>query len=528
MEKKDLTIRKRKKTNIFIRLFLNQMTPTILLVLIQIAVFVLFLINIFENFYSYYLLNLAISIILIATILKRDTDQSYKIAWIVIVSILPIFGSLLYLWVRIMPAAHSISKKLVRRMQETSSYMKQDETVQEEIRQNYFEYAGVVNYLHNYGPFPTYRNQAATYYPLGDDVYPDMIKALEGAKKFIFLEYFIIAPGIMWNSIVTILKQKVQEGVEVRLLYDGLNSLTTIPRNYYKKIRATGIQCRVFSPLSSTLSPYQNSRDHRKMMIIDGQIGFIGGINLADEYINQLNRFGHWKDTALRFRGEAVNSLTISFLSMWHIYDKVPMIVEPYLHNPNDFQVAAKNESATGFITPYADAPEDGEERGERLFLDQISDAKHYVHIYTPYLVMNEALKKAITAAQKRGVEVVIIMPHHPDKKIPFWVARTYYAALIKIGIKIYEYTPGFMHGKLVISDDKIINIGSINFDFRSLYLNYENGALIFDAEIAKKVEQDYQQTIAKSELITLKRCRKFPWFERLIGFIMSFFDPLF
>lgn len=521
--RKDKTILKATPGNMFSRIFANQMALTITLVLIQLALIIYMIIELTPHLYVLSIFSVIVSIILIIAVLSRDTDPSYKIAWIVIISLLPVFGAVLYLWIRLMPGPRSKTKKINRRMEEIAPHFPQNEAAVAELATAHLEFKGLATYLYRYGNYPTYKNTDLTYYPLGDDIFPAYLEAINNAKKFIFLEFFIIAGGQMWGSILDALKKKLNEGVEVRILYDGLNTLTTVPRYYYKHLRDYGFACRVFSPISSSLSPYQNSRDHRKILIVDGEVGFVGGVNLADEYINRLDRFGHWKDVGLRLQGAAVNSLTMQFLTMWHsLAIKETMIVEPYLN------IAKTDYQRDNYVIPYADAPEDREERAETLLIEQLSDAKQYAYIYTPYLILNDLLKKALVNAAKRGVDVRIIIPHIPDKKIPFYIAKTMYKTLIAAGVKVYEYTPGFMHAKLIITDDRIVNIGSINFDFRSLYLNYENGVFILDQTFAQTCVEDFKETLAVSQQIDEVALKKVPKFQLLVGNIARFFEVLF
>ena len=516
------------------RIFLNQMALTVLLVLVQIVIMifavyagVIYIWHESQIWFWFLVIlvafDLLLRIILTIVTLNRRIDPSYKIVWLVVISLFPFLGSLLYLFIQIIPNSRIISRRLSAKISETRHYHQQDPDVEQNLKTQVERHASLCKYLEKYGAASTYQDNELTYYPLGDDFFPALISALEKAEKFIFLEYFIITPGIMWNKILEILQAKVKKGVEVRMMYDGFNTFTSLPRNYYKKMRKMGIKCRIFAPIKAVISSYQNNRDHRKIFVIDGQVGFVGGVNLADEYINQFERFGHWKDAALKIEGSAVNAITIQFINMWSIRSKKPQIVEPYLTSFSKVKSPAQN-----FVTPYTDAPENQENPGENVYLSLLANAQRYYHIHTPYLVLNDRLLQALLFAAKRGVEVVIIMPAIPDKKIPFLVARSYYKELLSAGIHIYEYTPGFNHAKVVVSDDQYFTVGSVNFDFRSLYLNYENGVLAYDPQVAKIIEEDYQQTLKISEIITLEKIKTFSPISRLIGWIMRMFETFF
>lgn len=525
-QKKDKAILKPNRRGFFGKVIFNQSFLTLLLIIIQLAAIILGLVYLVDKYvYIVITLNLALSVFLIFVILRRPADLSYKIAWIVCVALLPIFGSLLYLWVRIFPNTKVIVRRYTKRIEENKNVIGQNEEVLTKYNASFPSLAGVASAIYDATGSPIYEKQKLTHYKVGDEAFPEMLEALENAKEFIFMEYFIIAGGRMYNTILEILRRKVAEGVEVRMLYDGLNILTTVPRNYHKHLRKAGINVRVFAPLSSSLSPYQNNRDHRKLLIVDGKVGFTGGINLADEYINEYERFGHWKDTVLKLEGEAVNSFTAMFLEMWHTLDTLQnqkIETEKYLRF-SDIQ-----EEHLNYIVSYTDLPDNKMALSERLFVSQIAHAHNYVHVFTPYLIMSETLKKELIFAVKRGVEVIILMPHIPDKKMPFWTARSYYKDLLSEGIEIYEYTPGFMHAKATITDDQFVNTGSTNYDFRSLFLNYENGVFISDTVYTKTIEADFQECLSVSQKITFEVISKFPGWQKLLGYIGRIFGTLF
>jgi cardiolipin synthase len=352
-----------------------------------------------------------------------------------------------------------------------------------------------------------------------------MKREIAEAKRFIFLEFFIIERGEMWDSILELLESKSREGVEVRIMYDGMGSFTVLPYNYIKVLQEKGLKAKVFSPIKPVISSYQNNRDHRKILVIDGHTAFTGGINLADEYINRKVRFGHWKDTGIMLKGDAVTSFTMMFLQMWNISEKEPEKYDIYLRDPEYFYPLELNMD--GFVIPYGDSPLDKESVGEEVYLDIINNARYYVHIMTPYLILDYEMVKALTFAAKRGVDVSIILPHIPDKKYAFLLAKSHYGELIRAGVKIWEYTPGFMHAKVFTSDDTKAAVGTINLDFRSLYLHFECGTYLYRNEVIRDVERDYQETLSLCRRISLEDIPNDPWYERFAGRALRLFAPL-
>ena len=349
-----------------------------------------------------------------------------------------------------------------------------------------------------------------------------MIKELEKAEKFIFMEYFIVEEGIMWNTILEILKRKAAEGVEVRFMYDGMCAFDLLPYSYPKKLQKYGINCKMSNKIRPFVSTIQNNRDHRKICVIDGQVGYVGGVNLADEYINEKERFGHWKDTAVLLRGDAVQSLTMIFLQMWDVDMRGVEPYGKYLTKKAD----ALNEKL-GYVIPYADSPFDHENVGEEVYFHILNHAKKYVHIMTPYLILDNEMLTTLIRAAKSGIEVIIIMPHIPDKWYAFAVAKTYYKELIEGGVQIYEYTPGFVHAKIFVSDDDTATVGSINLDFRSLYLHFENGVFIYDNPEVQKVEEDFQNTLAKCHKVTVTEVRNRGILMKMAGQVLRLVAPL-
>jgi cardiolipin synthase len=348
-----------------------------------------------------------------------------------------------------------------------------------------------------------------------------MLEEMKKAEHYLFLEYFIIEEGEMWGPMVEIMRERASAGVDVRLIYDDFGCVTKLPTNYRRKMEAMGIKCCVFNPYIPILSARLNNRDHRKLLIIDGKVGFTGGINLADEYINRVERFGHWKDAGILLRGEAVWSMTIMFLAMWEYVRGTREDIENYR------PALPAAETYHGYVQPYTDYPLDNEPVGETVYLNLISKARDYVYIMTPYLIIDNEMVTALTTAAKSGIDVRIITPHIPDKWYVHALTRAYYELLVEAGVRIYEYTPGFIHSKVFCVDGQYATVGTINLDFRSLYLHFENGVWLYDADCIGQVEADFKKTFPICQEISLEQCRATKWYVRLGRACLRLFAPL-
>ena len=496
----------------------------IFLLLIQIGILFLGFELLRDYMFYAYGAVVALALVLVIYIINKRENPAFMIAWIIPILVIPVFGALFYLFIELQIDTKWVNSRLKRLNIETKELTPQNADVLENLRREDEGMAHLSDYLYRVENLPVYQNTSAKYFPLGEDKFAEMIVQLERAQHFIFMEYFIVERGVMWDTILEILERKVEEGVEVRFMYDGMCSLVLLPYNYPKRMQELGIQCRMFSPIKPALSTIQNNRDHRKILVIDGYLAFTGGINLADEYINQKERFGHWKDTSIMIQGEAVKSFTLLFLKMWNVdkrhseedYRKYVDVPQLKIPAPGD-----------GFVIPYGDSPVDKEQVGELVYMDILFTAKKYVHIMTPYLILDQELKVALTYAAKRGVEVIIMMPHIPDKWYAFVLAKTYYDELLDAGVQIYEYTPGFIHAKVFTSDDEKAIVGTINLDFRSMYLHFECAALLYkNAEIAN-IEADFQETLKKCQKITQEDYKKLNPVIKLIGMVLRLFAPL-
>ena len=483
-------------------------------------------------------------------ILNEENNASFKIAWIIPVLVIPVFGTVLYIYINLQPGTKRIHKKLTKIEDEIRPYLAQNEETVQELQEQSAGEKGIADYLYHADNYPVYAGCKMKYYPIGEAKFADMIEQLKRAEHFIFMEYFIVTKSYMWNTILEILKEKAAQGVEVRMMYDGMCSLALLPYGYYKDLEKMGIQSIPFSQIRPVLSTYQNNRDHRKILIIDGKTVFTGGINLADEYINRIDRFGHWKDTAVMIQGKAVKSFTLLFLKMWHVAKGKDSIPEEEIRkytvsvweNAQTGDVCTDMESmrntdmqntqdkklhAGGYVIPYGDDPYGDERIGKQVYIDILNRARKYVHIMTPYLILDDEMITALRYCAKRGVETVIIMPHIPDKIYAYLLARTYYKQLLKYGVKIYEYTPGFVHAKVFVSDDIRGCVGTINLDFRSLYLHFECGAYMYSNDVLHDVEQDFKETLKQCQEITKESCDKYPKGKMLVGKMLRLIAPL-
>ena len=480
-----------------------------------------------DRFVYFSVASMLLSAVVLVWIINDNTNPYYKLSWVVPVMLIPFFGTVTYIFAKLELGTHIMNKRILSLIDETSPFIPQNEETLEELEKISVKEKNLAVYMKAYAGYPVWKNTYAEYYPVGEDFFAAMIPELEAAKEFIFMEYFIVERGEMWNTILEILARKAKEGVDVRFMYDGMCSLMLVPYNYPKKLEAMGIKCKMFSPIKPVLSTVQNNRDHRKILVVDGHTAFTGGVNLADEYINKVERFGHWKDTAVMLKGEAVAGFTIMFLQNWNIteYGKEDKY-ENYIRT--DFpQLREENLPADGFVLPYGDSPLDNENVGQTVYQDILNRAERYVHIMTPYLILDNEMTGALTYAAKRGVDVIIIMPHVPDKVYAYLLARSYYAELIRAGVKIYEYTPGFVHAKCFVSDDTRAVVGSINLDYRSLFLHFECASYFYRHPVVAQVEQDMQDTLKKCMQITLEDCKRFNIFKRAAGHILRLFAPL-
>lgn len=447
-------------------------------------------------------------------------DSSAKLTWMFIISLVPLTGAMFLFFTRMNVGNRKLTQREDELIQQTRNAIPQTEGVQEPMKKDGSGTDDLVRYLNRSGCFPAYNNTEVTYFPTGEDKFASMLEAIQSAEKFIFMEYFIIEEGYMWGKVLKLLVEKAAAGVDVRVMYDGMCEMSTLPPNYCKLLEEKGIRAKAFSPIRPIVSSHYNYRDHRKILVVDGRIAFNGGVNLADEYINRIERFGHWKDTAVMLRGDAVKSFTLLFLQMWNISEKEPEF-QPWLED------GGRPENPSGYVIPYGDCPLDKERVGETVYMDILNRANDYVHIMTPYLILDDELERALRYTAERGVDVRLILPGIPDKKAAYALAKSHYKRLVASGVKIYEYTPGFVHAKVFVSDDRKAVVGTINLDYRSLYHHFECATYMYETACIPEIERDFQETLLKCREVTEETIKNEKISYRIVGGLMKFIAPL-
>ncbi len=512
---------KRQKAN------LSRLITAAALFVIQFVflVYILFSFNLFAL--SVYTVFQIISAITAIRIIYNQSNPSYKIAWIILILAIPFLGLIMYLMWGRGRFPRRIKKHLTRLLTMTIPMYKQDNEAGDKLLAQYPSQQRVTNYLQRSG-FPVYQNTRTEYYELGDTFFPAMLEELKKAQKFIFLEFFIIARGKMWNQTVQILKEKAQAGVEVRLLYDDMGCISTLPRNFQEEVQKSGIQVQVFNPVRPFLNNfYINYRNHQKICIIDGNVGMTGGVNLADEYINAVSAFGHWKDSGLLLEGDGVWSMTVMFLQMWEYAlsgkQKQPEDFRKFMPENVSFASLAK-----GFVQPFCDGPLNNPNNPAELsYMQMINTAKRYIYLTTPYLVLDNEMVTALGLAAASGVDVRIITPGIPDKKYVYLSTQSFYGKLLKSGVKIYEYSPGFIHAKNVVSDDETAVVGTINLDFRSFYLHFENAVWMCGTDTVQKIKNDFLTTLEQCKQVDYETWAKRPLRQRFQQALLNVFSPM-
>lgn len=490
-------------------------------ILVEFGILVAVLSWLIEVFVPLAVLAWVLYFIVLLYILNRDEIPENKLPWLVILLLIPIFGSFLFLLLSNNNASkddyirfEKSAKKIRPHMAQTNNIGKLNELDKDAYAQAQYLFMGA--------KMPVFDKSKTTYYPLGENFHIDLINELSKAKHFIFMEYFIIQEGKMWTPIHKVLKEKAKSGVEVYLMYDDLGCIATLPEDFYEQLQKDGINCVPCNKFKPILSHIHNNRDHRKITVIDGKVGFTGGINLADEYINAIVKHGHWKDTAVKIQGEAVKSLSALFISVWNMQNERQLDCDKYLF------MSKGGDCGKGYVVPFGDSPSpiDTEDIGKTVYINMLNCAKDYVYITTPYLICDRELLNAMCNAARRGVDVRLITPHIPDKKAVFLMTRSNYKKLIESCVKIYEYTPGFIHAKSFVSDDKFAVCGTINLDYRSLVHHFECGAWMYNTECIREMRDDFVETQRKSQAIS-KEQATLPFFENLFANVMKVFSPL-
>lgn len=495
-----------------------------MLLLLQLTLVVGVALALGRYFPYFYIFLMFLSVLAVLTLLDKDkVNPVYKIMWLIIILVLPPTGTLFYLFWGHRNTGNRHAKRMDAIMERGTKHIPQETESLYRLGLRDKGLARSAEYLSRCAGAPLYADTQSEYYAWGEEFFPRFLEELKRAERFIFMEYFIIKPGYMWDTTLEVLKQKAAAGVDVRLMFDSFGCMFTLPEGYAKTLRDMGIKCYPFAPphLSSHISDYTmlNHRDHRKITVIDGNVGFTGGLNFSDEYINRKKRFGVWKDTGLMLKGSGVQSLTALFLEVWDF-------TTGSVSDPLDYAPTLRY-SALGYVQSYGDNPLDEENVAENAYFNVLQQATDYVYIATPYLVVDNEMITTLSLIAKSGVDVRIITPGIPDKWYVYWVTQSYYRVLLEAGVRIFEYTPGFIHAKMYVSDDKTAIVGSANMDYRSLYLHFENCCAFYGGQMVEDVRTDLEDCMSVSHEVTLEDTYKTPFFKRIAQVILRLFAPL-
>ncbi len=505
-----------------LRLVFSRFFLIILLLIVQIVISVGAYLWFFDHLHILLYIQIAFTFVMVIYLFNTQMDSSAKLTWMLIISLIPIGGALMLFFTQ-SNIGHRMSTELTKKQIDRTRHMlSQPENVLREIEHDGSGVDDLSKYLNQSGCFPVYDHTKVTYFALGEDKFAAMLKELEKAEKYIFMEYFIVEEGYMWGRILDVLTRKAKEGVEIRVMYDGMCEISTLPADYWKLLEKQGIRARAFAPIKPVVSTHYNYRDHRKILVIDGKVAFNGGVNLADEYINRIERFGHWKDTAVMLKGPAAQSFALMFLQMWNVPNKEEPDYDTWLTGIN-----VRPEPVKGYVMPYCDCPLDGYKVGESVYMDLLYRATDYVHIMTPYLIIDDRMRTALQFAAERGVDVKIILPGIPDKKMAYSLAKTHYRALHDSGVKIYEYTPGFVHAKVFVSDDIKAVVGTINLDYRSLYHHFECATYMYKTDCIADIEKDFRNTLAECRTVTAETIKNEKISYKITGVLAKAIAPL-
>lgn len=497
----------------------------LVMVILSILLQVIWIISLAVKLTNYYAaistLSSILALILVFRVYGLQINSAYKISWIILILLFPIMGVCLYLMFGRTGALGGMRKWYDKVHNAYAHLLPQDEQIVDKLEMTDLTIARQSGYLRKGAGYPVYQNTDVEFYGDTTQALEAQKAELRKAKKFIFMEYHAIEDSVAWRGIEEILEEKAAAGLDVRVFYDDMGSIGFISKDFMEKLQRKGIQCKVFNPLIPILNVFMNNRDHRKITVIDGKVGFTGGYNLANEYFNLTHPYGEWKDSGVKLTGDGVRSLTLIFLEMWNANQKKQEDPVPYLLKP------AYRSAEAGFVQPYADSPLDGERTGENAYLNMIKSAKKYVYITTPYLIISDEMQRTLILAAKSGVDVRIITPGIPDKPLIYKVTRSYYAGLAAEGVRIYEYTPGFIHSKQMVCDDEVAVVGTINLDFRSLYLHFENACWFAGCRAVAEVRHDFEKMFPICREVTEKYSKKRSLALRGWECVLRMFSPL-
>lgn len=469
-------------------------------ILVQIIFWLLLFIKLNQYMQILAAVTRVLSLILVLCIYSENKTATIKMPWIILILVAPVLGVVLYLFIGL----DYVTRNMQRRYQMVDDVLlpklPDNRNVLEAMREKNLRASGISTYLYGFSRYPVYQNTDVTYYDDAAKGLEAQLKDLAKAQHFIFMEYHAIENAESWKQIQDVLVDRVKAGVEVRVFYDDMGSIGFVNRDFARSLEKIGIACRVFNPFMPGINIFLNNRDHRKITVIDGIVGFTGGYNLANEYFNLTHPYGEWKDTGIRLEGDAVRSMTVTFLEMWNAVrddDVQDANMDQYLP---EIPYAAQQK---GFIQPYADSPIDNEQVGENVYISMANKAESYCWFMTPYLIITDEMAQALSLAAKRGVDVRIITPGIPDKKLIFSITRSFYSGLVKNGVRIYEWTPGFCHAKMSVADDCMATCGTINLDYRSLYHHFENGCFMAECDAVGEIRDDFERTMAQGCEVT-------------------------
>lgn len=486
--------------------------------IVQVVFFAVMIMGLSETYFFMNTLCTILSVIMVLYITNSSGKSSYKILWIIFILAVPIFGVIAYMFFgggRVLP---HVKRKMQKCEEKYINQLPRNNEIHETLRYSDGLHSRQADYLKRESAYPLYKNSSAEFLAPGEAFLPRFLEELEKAERYIFIEFFIIAEGKMWSSVCNILERKAREGVEVKILFDDFGSIKRQHKNFVTRLRRKGIEVAVFNKIRPSMDIFMNNRNHRKIVVIDGKVAVTGGLNLADEYINELERFGYWMDCAAIVKGDAVKSFLAMFCSTWEFTTGKGIYMTSHI---SEEKVLEK-----GFLLPYADGPLDNKNPAEGIYMQIINSAQRYVYIATPYLIIDNSMKECLRLAAKSGIDVRIITPHIPDKWYVHPVTQYNYYDLLQAGVKIYEYRPGFIHSKFFVSDDSVATVGTVNMDYRSFIMHFECGVWMCDNKTVYDMKEHFNTLLLQCEEITAKKLKKSPWYVRLKRAILHLFAP--
>ena len=513
----------KKRYRIVRRILYSKMVLSFLFLIVQFVVFFAFVVNLSQYVIYIATSNFLLGIIFAIYLSNRQGKNEFKLAWLVPTLVLPIFGISLYVYTRIAMKNFGLQKKLSFARSKTDPFL----PAQIEVQSTFCEVADLVHFLCTAGGFPAYQGCDVKYFSCGEEFLEDFLAEIQSATSFIFIEFFIIDLDETCLKIFKILKEKAAQGVEVRVVYDGIGSVMASTRAFQRYLRTVGIKSKIYMPLIPVFNLQQNNRDHRKIVVIDGQVAYTGGLNLSEQYFNiGQNRFSYWKDSALKIKGEAAKTFSSLFLQIWHVaksFAKTPVDTDCTKY----FPPAQKSASTGGIVIPYGDDAYNDMDIAENVYLYILAKAQRYVYITTPYIIIDNQLKEALTFAVERGIEVSMIVPARHDHFVTFCMGRTFLKTLVECGVHVYLYLPGFIHAKNFVCDDKIATVGSVNLDYRSFFHHFEGGAVLSAYPEILRIKRDFEQTLLSCKRMQVCDYQKLPLYMRFVGRVFRVFAPL-